>query len=410
MNSRPADLAADPWDADAAQPAQRPAVRATPYVCRDPRALAPRPWIYGRQFLRGSLSVVLAPGAIGKTSMLVGAALAIATGRPLLGKTPWEGAKRVWLWNLEDSMEELAKMIEAARQHWKIEEAAMGDRLFVDSALDGASLCTATENNTGFRIIEPVIDALVDELINRKIDVLIIDPFVSSHSVSENNNGAVDAVAKKWARVAVRANCAVCLVHHTRKLNGAEATAEGGRGAVALPNAARSVIALNRMTETEATTLQVVGEDRRRFFRAYDDKNNRAPPADASDWYQLLSVDLGNATADRPSDHIGVVAPWTPPDAFTGVTTNHLLLVQSLVASGSYRRSEQSEDWIGEAVGQVLELDVSDRKGVEAKRVKKLVDSWIKNGALVVVEARAEDRKLRPFIRVGTPATDNVPN
>ena len=35
-------------------------------------------------------------------------------------------------------------------------------------------------------------------------------------------------------------------------------------------------------------------ERRRRFFRVYDDKNNRAPPSDSSDWYQMISVDLGN--------------------------------------------------------------------------------------------------------------------
>lgn len=385
-----------------------PLVSATPYVCRDPRSLPPRSWIYGRQFLRGSLSVVLAPGAIGKTSLLVGTALAIATGRALLGKTPWEGAQRVWLWNLEDNKEELSKLIEAVRLHYQIDEGEIGGRLFVDSALEGAELCTATEDNTGFRILEPVIDALVDELVERKIDVLIVDPFVSSHRVSENNNGAIDAVAKKWVRVAVRANCAVCLVHHTPKLNGAEATAEKSRGAVSLPNASRSVIALNRMTAEEASTLQVTGEDRRRFFRAYDDKNNRAPPADASDWYQLLSVDLGNATADRPSDHIGVVAQWTPPDLFTGVTVNHLLEVQGLVAEGNYRRSEQTDDWVGDAIGQVLNIDVGDRKSSEAKRVKRLIDSWIANGALVVVREKDESRKERPFVRVGTPATDSA--
>jgi hypothetical protein len=124
----------------AAKPAARPKISATPYRCRDPKEMPLRPWVYGRQLLRGSLSLVVAPGATGKTALLVGTALALATGRALLDKTVWEGPKRVWLWNLEDSLDELARLIEAGRIHWRIPAAEIEDRLFVDSALDGADL------------------------------------------------------------------------------------------------------------------------------------------------------------------------------------------------------------------------------------------------------------------------------
>jgi hypothetical protein len=40
----------------------RSRISATPYACRDPKTIPPRPWIYGRQFLRGSLSVIVSPG------------------------------------------------------------------------------------------------------------------------------------------------------------------------------------------------------------------------------------------------------------------------------------------------------------------------------------------------------------
>jgi hypothetical protein len=395
---------ADRLDVAAVIAPVRRCISATPYVCRDPRTIPPRPWIYGRQFLRGSLSVIVSPGAVGKTTLLIGTALAMVTGRSLLDKTVWEGPKRVWLWNLEDSEEELAKLIEAARLHWRISEEDIADRLFVDSALDGAELCIATEDNTGFRILEPVVAELVDELKARQIDVLIVDPFVSSHRVSENNNSAIDAVAKKWARVGVEAGCAIGLVHHTRKLNGAEATAEGGRGAVSLINAARSVVALNRMTDSEGQELQIVGEDKRRFFRAYDDKANRAPPADKSDWYQLLSVELGNDTPNRRGDNIQVVVPWTPPDAFSGVTWEHLRDVQMLVGASDYRKDPQSQDWVGFAVGQVLGLDVTDRKAAGAARAKKLISTWTGSGALMETREKDANRDIRSFIRVGEPA------
>src|SRR3546814_4774830 len=56
-------------------------IRATPYRWQSPDTLPRRPWIYGRQLLRGSAFVVIAPGATGKSSLLAGMALSLCTGR-----------------------------------------------------------------------------------------------------------------------------------------------------------------------------------------------------------------------------------------------------------------------------------------------------------------------------------------
>lgn len=396
---------------EAAPVGERAPIRATPYRCRDPRTIPLRAWIYGRQFLRGSLSVVVSPGAVGKTSLMAGTALAMVTGRALLGKQVVGGPKRCWLWNLEDSADEMSRLLEAARLHWGIRETDIADRLFVDSGLEGAGLCIAIEDHTGFRIQEPIVEQLVAELKARKIDCLIVDPFVSSHAVGENNNGAIDAIAKKWARVGVLADCAICLVHHTKKLNGAEVTAESSRGASSLTNAARSVVALNRMSAEEASQWGIEGDDRRRYFRTYDDKNNRAPPASASDWFYLSSVYLGNGQMGDQGDSIPVVLPWTPPDAFTGLTWEHLRDIQLKLGTPANpkpvaaRTSPQSSDWIGITVAEHLGLDVGDKaKGKDAGRVKTIIKTWVANGALVETKERDDNNDLRPFYRAGEEA------
>ena len=51
-------------------------VSATPFRWRTPDSVPLRPWVYGRQLLRGTVSVLIAPGATGKTAMLIGTALA----------------------------------------------------------------------------------------------------------------------------------------------------------------------------------------------------------------------------------------------------------------------------------------------------------------------------------------------
>ena len=50
----------------------------------------------------------------------------------------------------------------------------------------------------------------------------------------ENDNNAIDVVAKTWTGIADATNTAIDLAHHSRKTGGAEVTVEDGRGAVAL--------------------------------------------------------------------------------------------------------------------------------------------------------------------------------
>ena len=391
------DLASMIADEPVPHPAISTAIKATPYQWRDPASIPPRAWVYGHMLLRGSLTVVVAPGATGKTALMIGTAMALASGRNLLGPKVWSGPKRVWLWNLEDSGEEMGRGVQASAIHWGIKPEELGDRLYVDSGMDGAELRTALETAKGTWINAPVVGALLTQLRDEQIDVLIVDPFVSSHSVNENDNRAIDMVAKQWARLASQAGCAIVLVHHARKLAGGEVSAETARGASALIAAARSVPTLNRMSDEEAAKFGIEGEERRRFFRVYDDKNNRAPPSDKSDWYRLHSVSLGNG-ADG-GDSLPVVVPWSPPDAFDGVSIEDLRRVQETIATGEYRKDAQARPWAGEAVAAALDLDV-DRKQDRA-RVKSLLGTWLANGALRIEMKEDRKRMTRPFVVVG---------
>lgn len=376
-----------------AQPvAGEPRIAATCYRWRDPTTLPQLPWVFGRYFLRGVVTAVVSPGGVGKTTWLAGTALSIVSGKPLLGKAPWDGEGRVWIWNLEDDLDQLSRVIQAGALHFNLDEASLGDRLFVDSAMEGAGLSTATEQD-GFKLLAPVFDAITAELIKRQIDVLIIDPFVSSHDVDENANTKIDSIAKAWGRVAKAANAAIVLVHHTRKLAGQKVTSEQSRGAVSLINAARIALVLNRMDEAEAERFGIEGDDeRRRHFSVQDDKHNRAPPEKA-DWFRMASVELGNG------DNIGVAERWTPKDAFDGLTGAHLYRVQLAIAEGEHREDLQSPAWAGNAVALVLGLD--PRAKSDRGRIRKLIDAWLVEGALEIVERADATRRLRKFITVG---------
>lgn len=370
---------------------ERTPISATPYSWRDPATIPPRPWIMGRWLLRRVPATIIAPGGVGKTTLIASVALSLASGRNLLGKDVWGGPQRAWVWNLEDDGDEMARAIAAAALAHGIEQSDCGDRLFIDSGLSGRGLCTAVEDRDGFRIIRPEIEALTAELIGRRIDALFVDPFISSHAVGENNNSAIDAVAKEWGRVATAANCAIGLSHHARKQNGERITAESSRGASALVNAARIALVCNRMSAEEGGRFGIEDEqERRRYFTVHDDKHNRAP-AEAADWFQLVGIDLGNG------DSVAAARPWEPPQPFDGVTIHHLRDIQTAIAAGEWRENWQAETWAGRAVASVLGLDhVRDRK-----RLMHLIRVWIENDTLRVVEREATHRKMRKFIEIG---------
>lgn len=345
--------------------------------------------------VRKFLSATVAPGGVGKTALTIVETLTMTSAKALLGVVVPKPL-RVWHWNLEDPQEETVRRIQAAALHYRLEPEEIGDRLFVDSGRD-QRLVIATATRNGAVIVRPVVDGLIAEIVRRKVDVIVIDPFVSCHEASENDNGAMDMVAKEWARVADAGNCAVHLIHHTRKLgsNETEVTVESSRGAKALTDACRSVRAINRMSDKEAQDSGV--ENPRLYFRAFNDKSNLAPPADRSDWFKIESVQLGNGP-DGDGDSVGVVTRWEWPSAFGGLTTDDLFRVQKAIAGGAWRQSVSAKDWAGIVVADVLDLDLTD--AAAKAKVKSLLRTWIENKALRVVQRPDESRHERPFVEV----------
>lgn len=370
-------------------------ITATEWVWVDPTTIQPRQWVYGFHYIRKFVSVTVSPGGIGKTGKAIVEALSMATSQELLGDKVHERA-RVWLLN-EDPQDELDRRIAAACKFYRIGKDEIKGWLFADS-FRSQSFIAAKQTKDGTQIAVPLRDGLIEEIRRRQIDVMIVDPFVSSHAITENDNMAMDAVIKQfWAPVIEETNIAVELIHHSKKIGNNEVNAESARGAVSLIGAARSAVALNGMTAEEANSAGV--DNRHVHFRATDAKANMAPRSELSRWYKIESISLGNATADRPADSIGVVTKWAWPDATAGLSVDDLITVQKVIHTGSYKDSSQAGNWVGHAVAEALGLDVTDKK--DAARIKALLKTWKGSGALKVVQQQDERRKMCPFVVVG---------
>ena len=150
------------------------------------------------------------------------------------------------------------------------------------------------------------------------------------------------------------------------------------------------------MTKKEAEKFGV--DQPRSYFRVDDGKANLAP-LEAARWHRLTSVDLGNSTEERQSDHVAVVEEWKRPDPFSEVTIHHLREVQKRVAAGAARRDAQSAAWVGIIVADVIGIDLGDVAG--RGMVKSIVAKWIENDVLRVVEKEDKGRVKRKYVVAG---------
>lgn len=370
--------------------AAQQSISATPFTWLDPTKIPPREWLYDEHFIRNYLSTTLAPGGVGKSSLVLTEALAMVSGKPLLGAKP-NARLRVWYWNGEDPLDELHRKVMATALHYCLAEEDLKG-LFLGSGRE-IGIQIATSSREGVKIATPTVDAVIRTLSENQIDVLIVDPFVTTHTVNENDNAAMQAVVRQFADIAQAADCSIELVHHTRKTSGNDVTVEDGRGASAMLAAVRSARVLNRMTKPESDRFGV--DNPRQFFRTENGKANLRLPADKADWFQLTSVPLGNG------DYVGVVSTWKPPDPFEELSTRDLFNAQSEVAKGGpWRRHRSAHDWVGKPIADALGWDL-EQKGVAA-RVEAVLKIWISNGAFVeYTERERKKRQEKQFVRVG---------
>ncbi len=384
----------------------------TVYDFPAPSSLPPRQFLYGFHYQRQYISATIAPTKVGKTSLSVSEALAMVSGKPLLGVAP-TGLWRVRLWNGEDPREELERHIAATMQEYGLTAADVGDRLLADSGRD-MPICTALQVRDGVKIMAPVVSALSKSLADQAVDVLIIDPFIKSHGVSENDNMAIDKVAEEWNRIAGANRVAIDLIHHSRKLNGGEASIDDARGASALVSAARAARVLARMTKGEGQKLGKAKEYRR-FFRFVDAVSNMAPATVDDTWLELKSVDLGNAVFGDdgrllwPSDKVGVVRLSGVTGAAEAEDTDESARMEAQaiadLAGGEWREDVRSRgEWAGVVVARAYGLDLDEID--DRERAKAILKALVKSGKLIT-EIRKDpiSRKQRIYIQPASAAS-----
>lgn len=349
---------------------------------------------------RGVVTTVVGAGGSAKSSLTLVEAVSIASGKQLLHAAV--GAPgRVWIMNFEDSIEELQRRLVAIMQHYGITQADIGDRLFITSGVGATKpFLTAVQTRDGVLIAEPIFERMAAYITQHRIDVIGIDPFVSTYRISENDNSAMDDVAKRWARLAAATDSCVQLTHHTRKSSGREMTIEDARGGSSLIGAVR----LGRVVVPmpgDVAEKQGITDGRWRYFSLLDGKANLTPRSDKALWHRLESVKLANG------DSVGVVTPWHKADPFADVSASDLSRVLRDVTNNAWKYDKRGAgQWIGQLVGSICDIDVTSQPGIG--QVMNIIDTWITNGMLAIESRVDRNRNTRKMVILGPKAHENL--
>ncbi|WP_104665044.1 AAA family ATPase [Ensifer adhaerens] len=388
---------------------ETPQLRATPFALRNSTAIPQREWLHALHYMRRYLSVTVGAGGGGKSAHAVSEALAMVTGRPLLDPDgPLCRPLRVWYVNAEDPADEIERRFTAAAMHFNVTAEQIGDRLFTDSGREQEFVIVRQEGRD-FKVREPMVDDMLSVIRENAIDVVIVDPFVSTHEVPENDNGLIQRVAKAWRRIADEGNCSVELIHHVTKGN-LEITADSARGGGALKDAARSVRTINAMTKDEGERAGL--EDACGYFRVDFGKVNMVPASAGSKWRRFVSVPLNNGKGlTNRGDEIGVVESWYWPSRdivakraaeeraslVADVPTETLAGLKARLGAGDFKASDQANNWAGQLVGEFFDLDVRDKDS--KRQVKAMLAAWIDAGELEIVQIQDSYRRVSPHIK-----------
>ena len=275
------------------------------FVPVDEASLPPRQWLYGRHYQRRTVSVTASPGGTGKTSLVMVEAVAMATGRNLLGEQPTERL-RVWYHNGEDAREELTRRLVAICKHYDIPQDELTGQLVITSGNEFP--LRVAKGYSDLKIDTPLVEHISAQISKHQIDIAVLDPLVTLHNVSESDNNRMDTVVRVFAGIAAEQDCAFELEHHTSKLRIGDTDLDGDdmRGASAIRDAVRAARVLNHMSASDAAQLAIPEHERLQYFRVDKAKGNNAPPSQAV-WRCFVNVPLAN------DDEVGVVAPYTLP-------------------------------------------------------------------------------------------------
>jgi len=293
-----------------------------------------REWLLGFRFVPGFVTLTISPGGVGKSTLSLHEAVALASGRGSLCGLPDVTPQQVWVHNTEDPIDEISRRVAAACMAHGIYGDARA-RLHFSSGRDEPVVLVANQGK-GPVVNNKRIEQMMRFVDKNKVKLVVLDPFVRLHRCDENDNNSIDLVVQALSKIAGKTGCAMHVIHHTRKRSqgqGGEGDMDTARGASALASAARIAHTLCGMSEKFAKEYGIPDAERKMLVRLDDAKANMSPPASDVTWFRKIGVDLPNG------DKVGALKLFVLPPKITKTGGD----TQDIDSSADERKAAKAE-------------------------------------------------------------------
>jgi hypothetical protein len=241
-----------------------------------PYQIKPRPWIVNRMLMAGAVTLLLAAGSAGKSSMSLALAAHLALGKDF-GDYKTERACKSIIYNGEDDLEEQSRRLLAVCMVYGFDFNEVKKHIMLLSRHEVRINLAHCEYD------KPIAnDIVVTHLTNLASDhdvgLLILDPLVNVHQCDESDNGQMAFVMETITDLAAKAKIAVMVLHHTAKSVTRQEDRIGNmdvsRGASSIVNAARIAFTLLNASQQDAEEYGMQDEERNTWVRLDDAKMN----------------------------------------------------------------------------------------------------------------------------------------
>lgn len=257
-----------------------------------PDRIRPRPWVLDRMLMSEAVTLLMAAGSAGKSSVSLALAAHMALGLDFAGHKCIKACKTI-VYNGEDDLEEQSRRLLAVCMSYGFDFNIVKDRIMLLSSRQVKMDLVVNEYRRPVRN-EALVQHIINEASDPDVGLLILDPLVKIHKCDESDNVQMDYVMETLTDIAHAAQVSVLALHHTSKGNSKQEDRIGnmdiGRGASAIVNASRVAFTLLNASAQDAEDYGMQDEERMTWVRMDDAKMNLALSSNQATWFRKEGV------------------------------------------------------------------------------------------------------------------------
>lgn len=297
-----------------------------------PSWIAPRPWLMDKALMHGAVTLLLAAGSAGKSSISLAIAAHLALGLPF-GPYPARKACKTIIYNGEDDVIEQSRRLLAMCMAYGFDYNVVKKEVMLISSREIKLDLVSKEYHKPIRN-----DALVNHIIKvasrEDVGLLILDPLVNVHKCDESDNVQMNFVMDVLTDIARYANVSVLALHHTSKTNSRQEDRIGNmdiaRGASAVVNAARIAFTLLNASNQDCEDYGFGSDERHMWVRMDDAKMNMSLADGNATWFRKDGIRIPS------NDLVGVLRYMTPQRSHDHIKVRiGLVLIEFMETNGT---------------------------------------------------------------------------